>query len=64
MRLFSKENVVCQVLDDLGDDHETSPHDEAVVLRYFHVDDLRSYNCGRDEAGICFEPEIQIWEET
>jgi hypothetical protein len=60
MRLFPKEDVVSQVLDDLGDDHETAAHDEAVVPRYFYVNDFRSYDRRRNEAAVYREPNIAM----
>lgn len=47
---FTKENVVCEILYDLGDDHETPSDDASIIFWYLHINDLRRNNGGRYEA--------------
>ncbi len=45
MRFFAKENVVGQILNDLGDYFETMTDDKGIlVLWHFNVDYFRCYD--------------------
>jgi hypothetical protein len=45
VRLFSEEDVVCEVLYNFGNNHEATPHTTAVILRYLYINQLRRDNC-------------------
>ena len=38
---FAKEYVVCQILDDLRNDHQTPTQYHIVFLGYFNIDRVR-----------------------
>ena len=66
MGLFSKEHVVCEVLNDSGDNHKPFPHSGFVFLRYFDVDRLRRYDRRGNEPEEHESPEsreLRIWPD-
>lgn len=50
MWFFAEENVIGQILNDLGNYYEAMADDKSIlVLWYFNIDYLRCYNSRRDE---------------
>jgi len=50
MSLFAEEDIVCKVLHDPCDDHQTPANDSTVILGYHDINDFRGNNGWRNEA--------------
>ena len=47
---FAEEYVVCQILDDFRDEHQTPTQYHVIFLRNFNIDRIRRDHGGRDET--------------
>lgn len=62
VRFLSEEDVVREILNDLGDNHQTLSNDHVVLCRHFYIDHFRRNHRGGDESEAWLQWQSQAQE--